>query len=176
MGQGARPPVLGRLLVFCGIPGSGKTTIARLVAKSDPPAVLIQSDAMRLAIPEPSYSAEESDLVYRSVIAAAKVWLDGGRLVILDATFGSARRRKSALAELAGHYARVDFVHVVCDLETALKRNSARSSAVPPDRVRGILSAFEAPERAIVVDSSKTSPEAAAEMVLRELYPLVPPE
>lgn len=171
--------MLGRLLIFCGIPGSGKTTIARFVAKSEPLAVLIQTDAMRASVPEPSYSVEESDLVYRSAIAAAKVWLDGGRLVILDGTFGSARRRESTLSELSGHYSRVDFVHVVCDLETALRRNSARSgwAIVPPDRLKWILLAFEVPEQAIVVDSSKLSPEAAAEMVLRDLlYPLVPPE
>jgi predicted kinase len=171
--------MLGRLLIFCGIPGSGKTTIARLVAKSEPLAVLIQTDAMRSLVPEPNFSAEESDLVYRSAIAAAKVWLDGSRLVILDGTFGSARRRESTLAELSGHCSRVDFVQIICDLETALMRNSMRSGSamVPPDRVKGILSAFEAPERAIIVDSSKLSPEAAAEMVVRELlYPLVPPE
>jgi len=171
--------MLGRLLIFCGIPGSGKTTIAKLVAKSEPLAVLIQTDAMRSLVPLPNYSADESDLVYRSAMASAKVWLDGGRLVILDATFGSARRRESTLAELSGHYSRADIVHVVCDLETALQRNSARagSAVVPPDKVEAILAAFEAPERAIVVDSSKLSPEAAAETVLRNLvYPLVPPE
>jgi len=168
----------GRLLIFCGIPGSGKTTIARLVAKSDPLAILIQTDSMRFSLPAPNYSAEESDLVYRSATAAAKVWLDAGRLVILDATFGSARRRASTLAELSGYYTKADFVYVVCDLETALRRNTARAgpSAVPPDKVRGILSGFEAPEGAVVVDSSELSPEAAAEVVVRQLYPLVPPE
>jgi tRNA uridine 5-carbamoylmethylation protein Kti12 len=71
----------------------------------------------------------------------------------------------------------VDFVHVVCDLETALRRNSARSAAVPPENLRSIFLSFHPPEGALVVDSSITSPEEAARLVTESLlYPLVPPE
>jgi predicted kinase len=169
--------VPGRLLIFCGIPGSGKTSIARLVAKADPGAIHIQTDSMRAMIPAPTYSAEESDLVYRMSVAAAKDALDSGRLVILDGTFGSRRRREVSLSSLEGHYSRVDFVHVVCDLETALRRNSARSAAVPPENLRSILLSFDPPEGALVVDSSITSPEESAGLVTESLlYPFVPPE
>jgi len=166
----------GRLVIFCGIPGSGKTTIARLVAKSDPLAVLIQTDGIRSMIAKPTYCAEESGLVYRSCEEVARIWLDDSRLVILDGTFGTSKYREETLSRLEGHYSRVDFVHVVCNVDTALRRNSSRLAIVPPDRVRAMLSAFEAPEKAIVVDSSRLSPEAAAEIVIRTLdYPLVPP-
>jgi predicted kinase len=169
--------VQGRLLIFCGIPGSGKTTVAGLVAKTDPLAIHIQTDVIRSMIPEPNYGASESDLIYRSCVAVAKEWLDNGRLVILDGTFGTSRRRENTLAALTGHYSRVDYVHVVCDLETALRRNSARTAAVPEENVKGILSAFEPPTPALRLDTTKTAPEAAAEAVVRTLlYPMVPPE
>lgn len=169
----------GRLLVFCGIPGSGKTTIARLVAKSDQDAVHIQTDAVRMMIREPKFSAEESDFVYGVATVAARKALDEGRLVILDGTFGSSRRREKTLRTLAGCYSRVDFIHVTCDLKTALARNAARVgvAAVPELKVADILRKFEAPDGAIKVDSSTTSPEAAADWIIQELlYPLVPPE
>jgi len=163
--------VPGRILIFCGIPGGGKTAIARIVAKTDPKAVHIQTDAVRAMITEPTFSAEESDFVYGICAAVAREALDAGRLVILDATFGTKWRRERTLRALAGHYSRVDFVHVVCDLKTALRRNAGRVGAavVPEKNVADILRNFEAPESAFEVDSSTDSPQVAADKIARAL-------
>lgn len=160
-----------RLLIFCGIPGSGKTTIARLVAKADPTAVHIQTDTIRAMIAAPTFSPSESDLVYSAAVAVAKKALDADRMVILDATFGSKARRDKTLEPLTGHYSRVDFVYVVCDLQTALRRNAARGGreAVPEDTVTDILTNFDDPPGALKVDSSKMAPKVAAEEVIRKL-------
>ena len=164
-------PVAGRLLVFCGVPGSGKTTIAHIVAESRPGAVHIQTDTVRGMISEPTFSAGESELVYNACTAAAREALDAGRLVILDATFGSRRRREKTAGSLSGHYSRVDFVLVACDLETALGRNSARPgmAAVPREKVIDMVKSFDAPEEAFVVESSKDPPRALAERIVKGL-------
>jgi len=165
----------GRLIVFCGIPGSGKSTIARLVARSDPLSIMIQTDSIRSMITVPNFGAEESELVYSSCVAVAKAWLDRGRMVILDGTFGSKRRRKVTADELSGHCTTIDFVYLGCDLQTALRRNATRYSRVPPERVQGIYAAFEPPESALHVDTTEITAEAAAESVIQSLlYPLVP--
>ena len=161
----------GKLLLFCGIPGSGKTTIARLVAKNYPGSVHIQTDIIRAMITQPNFNMEESELVYQACVAAAKEALGTGRLVILDATFGTKRRRESTLSALARHYSSADVVHVKCDLEVALRRNFARpnGAAVPEASVRSIHSMFEAPEEAITVDATTTEPPAAARTILQAI-------
>jgi predicted kinase len=162
----------GRLIIFCGIPGTGKTTIARLVAKADPAVVHIQTDDVRAMIARPTFSSEESEFVYMSCVSVAKEALDQGYTVIMDATFGSARRREATLAPLAGHYSRIDYVHVMCDLETALQRNAARTptAVVPEETVRSMLSTFEAPAPALTVDTSKVTAEEAAGLVVHALF------
>ena len=162
----------GRLIIFCGIPGSGKTSIARLVAKREPGAVHIQTDAVRFMITNPTYTSEESEFVYRACVAVAEEALDAGHTVILDATFGSARRRENTLAPLTGHYSRIDYVHVVCDLDTVLRRNAARESmaVVPEETIRSIHSTFEPPTPAITVDTSKITPDDAAGLVVGALF------
>ena len=178
MAAGTRCPVRGRLLIFCGIPGSGKTTIASLVAKSDPRAVHIQTDAIRRMIANPTYGREESEFVYGACAELAKRALDDGRLVILDATFGSSRRREKTLRALEGHYTRADMILVACDPQTAMRRNALRSgaAAVPERNVTDMVSNFEEPRGAMKVDSSRDPKAVAGEIVRAMLYPLVPPE
>ena len=168
----------GRLLIFCGIPGSGKTTKARLVAKSDPNAAHIQTDAIRRFITIPTISPEQTEYVYGVRTEAARAALDERRRLIIDATFGSARRREKTLRVLEGHYSRADFVLVKCDMQTALRRNGARigEAVVPEGRAMDIILKFEAPEGALTVDSAGDPQGAADEIVQRLLYPLLPPE
>jgi uncharacterized protein len=162
----------GRLIIFCGIPGTGKTTIARLVAETDPGLVHIQTDDIRAMIAKPTFSPEESEFVYTSCVSVAREALDRGYSVIMDATFGSARRREATLAPLADHYSRIDYVHVVCDLETALQRNAGRAptAVVPEETVRSMLLTFEAPTPALTVDTSKITAEEAAGLVVQALF------
>jgi predicted kinase len=171
--------VPGRLLIVCGAPGSGKTTIARAIAGLDPKAVHIQTDDFRGMVTEPDFSPEESEFVYQAAVAAAACALDAGRLTILDGTFNSRRRRERTMEALSGKCTAVDVVVVTCDLRTALARNASRGgrARVPEDRLADIYSKFEAPEGGVTVDTTSGPPQAAAEEVFRALsYPLVPPE
>ena len=158
----------GRLLIFCGIPGSGKTTIARLVAGSVKDSILIQTDSVRAMLAHPAFSSAESRFVYDACFGIAREALKNGYLVMLDGTFMREEYRSEARSELRRYYSRADTVWVSCGLETALKRNAKRKARVPPEKVEGMFRGFEPPKRALKADTSRLSPSVAANRVIRE--------
>jgi adenylylsulfate kinase len=163
-----------------GLPGSGKSTIARaaaaeLAARGRPPVVL-ELDALRhLLTPEPTYSAAEREVVYRSLVAMAAALVDAGVPVIIDATGHRRAWRDQARARLA----RFAEVQVRCPLALCQARERARSAGhAPPGiyaragrpgaTVPGVDVAYEearAPE--LVVNTEVEDPATAAVRIAR---------
>ncbi|WP_135366287.1 AAA family ATPase [Halosimplex halophilum] len=111
-----------RLVVQCGLPGVGKSTVARAVADRLG-AERIRSDAVRReVVDDPTYSRAERDRVYRAMLERAREALADGESVVLDATFERRTHRDDA-AELADEVgADLRFVRVVCDSGVARRR------------------------------------------------------
>jgi len=99
-----------RLVVVGGLPGTGKTTVARGIADRTGWLVL-RSDELRkrltgrapetpAAAPfgEGIYTAELSDRTYEAMLDAARESLVAGRSVVLDASFTADRHRVAARA------------------------------------------------------------------------------
>lgn len=159
----------GRLLIFCGIPGSGKTTIAKIVAEKLPRSILVQTDAVREMLGHPNYGADESRFVYDGCMAVAKEALRNGYTVLLDGTFMREEYRSKARNELGKYSGRVDVVYVACGLETALRRNSSRRARIPAEKVRSMHRRFEVPARALRIDTSRLRPDEAGAKVVGAL-------
>jgi hypothetical protein len=157
-----RPP----LIIFCGVPGSGKTTIAHILCEKLKGSVHIQTDVIREMISRPNYNSPESAFVYDSCVQVAKEALRRGRPAVLDGTFARRTHRARALAMLQGLYGRCLVVHVVCGINTAERRNSSREQSVPRDRLRGIYASFEEPIGALRADSDVRSAEENAAIIL----------
>jgi hypothetical protein len=126
------------LWVVCGMPASGKSTVAEALGKHLDVAVL-QSDVVRKALfghkaREPRiapyqagiYSPHASALTYGRLLLLAQEQLAQGRSVILDAAFGQRRRRAEAVRLAEDMDAGWIFVACTCSGEAMIARLTAR--------------------------------------------------
>ena len=71
----------GSIVVVCGPPGVGKTTVAERVQQRTG-GRLFRTDAVRKSIfPEPTYSPEETDAVYRALLDRVERTIADGRAI-----------------------------------------------------------------------------------------------
>ncbi len=112
------------LVIFRGLPGTGKSYVVRHLVERRPGLHVLSRDVLRSAlIPHPTFSDEEKALVDGLVVAMAG-WLAGrGKDVVIDGAALSSAAGVDALVEAArakGVAARI--IECTCRQETALAR------------------------------------------------------
>ena len=118
------------LVVLTGLPGTGKSYVARKLAEKLPFAIL-QTDAVRKAVfPHPTYEPSESGLVYQVCHELMARLLAQGVRVVFDATnlSESGRRVLYRIADESG--AKLAVVRVTASERTACERLRRREAGV----------------------------------------------
>ena len=88
------------IVVICGLPGVGKTTLAKQLAPLID-ATLLSTDKIRKQLfKEPTYHREERELVYNVMLLIAKYLHHSGTDCILDATFNKEESRQEVKKKL----------------------------------------------------------------------------
>ncbi len=167
---------MAKVLWLTGLPGSGKSTIADAFLERHPQWILLRMDDLRRFItPEPTYSEEERELLYRSIVYMAREFYRKGMNVLIDATANRRRWRDLARKEIK------DFIEVYlrASLETCMERESRRkdTKGAPEDiykkgkagwPVPGVTVPYEEPlNPELIIDTEKLSPQEAVELMER---------
>ena len=161
-----------------GLPGSGKSTVALSVKKKIPDAVILRIDDLRkIVTPQPTYSDEEREYVYRAIVFTAKTLYKLGHNVIIDATGNKKSWRELARKLIPDFFE----VYLKCPIELCMEREKTRvDTHSAPTRiyekgkkgspVPGINIPYEEPDKPeIIIDTEKESPDMAAEKIVKIL-------
>ena len=156
---------------FTGLPASGKSTLAGAVAEEmrrrglDP--VVLESDAMRrLLTPEPDYSEKERDWFYGAIVELARMFVDKGVPVLIDAT-GNRRAYRARGRRVLPLFAEV-FVDTPLDvcMDRDPKGIYTKGRAGESRTVPGLGASYEAPEAPEVFCRGNEPAETGASKVL----------
>ncbi len=163
---------------FTGFPGSGKTVVASrvkaLLSKKGIAVKILQLDEIRRVLtPEPRYTDEERDIVYFSLGYMAKLLVENGINVFIDAT-ANRRKYRNAARKMIPKFAEV---FVRCPLPVCIEREARRKAVFSPKgiyeksglkgaNVPGVNVPYEEPLKPeIVVDTDKMKPDESARKV-----------
>ncbi|AZQ14932.1 AAA family ATPase [Halorubrum sp. PV6] len=119
----------GDLVVVCGLPGVGKSTVAERVAERVD-GERLRTDVVRKELfEEPSYTDAETAAVYAALLDRARERVASGASVVLDATFADAQFRADAREVGESDAGSFTLVEVICE-ESVVKRRIERRDGI----------------------------------------------
>jgi len=158
----------GALVWFTGLPASGKTTLARRVARRVGPAIVLDSDEMRDVLGMTDYSPAGRDAFYRALAALAVMLANQGHLVLVAATAPHRAHRDAARAA-----PRFIEVWVRASREECAARDIkglyARANSGSASQLPGVGVAYEDPVAADVIAAGGND-EGAVEAIAQQLH------
>jgi predicted kinase len=116
------------IVVICGLPGVGKSTLAKDLAPLLN-AVILSSDKIRKELfPNPIYSKREVKIIYDVMILLAKYLYGAGINCIIDATFNKEKSRTQLKNKLMLSEEELFMVECICPEDTIVSRLKTRKN------------------------------------------------
>ena len=158
------------IVLVCGLPGVGKTSIAKEIARITNWAILSTDKIRKELTPNPNYGRRERRIVYVILMLIAKYLQNYGINCILDATFNTENSRKEIKEKLNLKSDQMCIVECVCPEDIVISRLENRKNDFS-DADATIYRNMKAPyepvkEEHIVVDTSQKSPSANAAKIV----------
>ena len=115
-------------MIVCGLPGVGKTTIAKDLAPLIDAVVLSTDKIRKELIPNPTYKKEEKRLIYNVLFIVTKYLHKTGINCILDATFNTENSRKELRKRLGLSQEQICIVECICPEDVVISRIKDRKN------------------------------------------------
>ncbi|NVM53044.1 MAG: AAA family ATPase [Candidatus Helarchaeota archaeon] len=174
------------LITLMGLPSSGKSTIARMLAKeltdkSGILTVVIGTDDIRKIIPSQleEFDPDIEPIIKKLTLNNVQFCLNNNFIVINDDMnyYKSMRHELKQIAEeTQAHFI---LIHIQISLETALEWNKKRGLPVPQEVIKRVYHRFDPPgdykwdTPLVTIQSDKRSPEFAIKTILSKLLPII---
>jgi predicted kinase len=111
---------------MCGLPGVGKTTVAKQIAPLLN-AVVLSTDKIRKELfPKPSYARRERKLIYDVLVLVAKYLCNLNINCILDATFSKEKSRQEIRNKLRSCSKEISIIECLCPEDIVIDRLRSR--------------------------------------------------
>jgi len=161
-------------VIFCGLPGVGKTTVAKKLAPLID-AVILSSDKIRKElVPQPTYERYERELIYHVMILLAKYLHKAGKNCILDATFNKEEFRNQVKKKTECSNDLFFIVECFCSENIAISRIKHRKGGYSDADVSTYLKMKKIYEpvkaKHLRIDTSKDA-DINAKIIASYLYP-----
>jgi predicted kinase len=159
------------IIIICGLPGVGKTAIAKDLAALINGAVVLSTDKIRKElISKPTYEKQERQLIYDVMLLFAKYLHIAGIDCILDATFNRESSRKEVKERLSLRHDQLFIVECMCPEEIIIRRLKNRQNGYSDADIsiyRKMKRIYEPVkgDRHIVVDTSIQSSKEIAKAI-----------
>lgn len=162
------------IIIVCGLPGVGKTTLANELAPLIRAVVLSTDKIRKELISKPTYRIQERKLIYDIMLLLARYLHDAGINCILDATFNtenSRRELKKSLNLISSP--QINIVECTCPEHITISRLRSRKNDYSDadisiyKRMRSIYQPIK--EKHIVVDTSQQSTYMNAREIANQL-------
>ena len=161
------------LHLLMGLPGAGKTTLAKTLQKLTKAARLSSDDYRLIIYPEPTFSQKEHDNLYGLLDHSVEHLLESGHDVIYDANLNRKVHREEKYVLAKKYNAQVVLWWVKTPEELAKKRRvSEQDDTLLPDgetsekmfdRIAAIIETPSANERYIEIDGTNISSKTVSE-------------
>ncbi|MFQ5974910.1 MAG: AAA family ATPase [Candidatus Hydrothermarchaeales archaeon] len=115
------------LILVCGLPATGKSNLARSLARRLRAQVLNTDIVRKELLEKPTYSNEEKELVYDVTFLIARYLLFNRRNVIIDGTFYKKRLRNRMRGIAKRERTKFKIVECTCPEEVIRERMARRA-------------------------------------------------